>query len=160
MVLQVRNQQTQPCTRTIFTNGALILKIYSACSFADAKFSSGNFEKTSSASCLSRTHRALLRANLHISVFHACTTHPKVALLSSCTKASTTLQGKSKRLYLLLLFLWTTESGTFKRQSIFPECAVDFHDFQEQIRYSHNGRHVCKNQSMNQMFTLENLVRF
>ena len=32
-----------PQTQNIFTNGTLILKIYSACSFADTMFSSGNF---------------------------------------------------------------------------------------------------------------------
>ena len=36
-----------------------------------------------------------------------------------------------------------TESGTFERLSIFPECPIDFDDFPEQIRYSRNGRHVC-----------------
>ena len=35
-----------PQTRNIFTNGTLILKIYLACSFADAMFSSGNFGET------------------------------------------------------------------------------------------------------------------
>ena len=35
-----------PWTRNIFTNGALIPKIYSACSFADGMFSSENFGKT------------------------------------------------------------------------------------------------------------------
>ena len=36
-----------PRTRNIFTNGAMILKIYLACSFTDAMFSSGNFGETS-----------------------------------------------------------------------------------------------------------------
>ena len=68
-----------PLTRKIFTNGALVPKIYSACSFVDAMFSSGNFRETFFASCLLCMHRALPRANLHISVFRACTTHLKVA---------------------------------------------------------------------------------
>ena len=35
-----------PWTRNIFTNGALVPKIYSACSFMDVMFSSGNFRET------------------------------------------------------------------------------------------------------------------
>ena len=35
-----------PQTQNIFTNGTLIPKIYSACSFADAMFSSGNFQES------------------------------------------------------------------------------------------------------------------
>ena len=43
-----RLSHTFPRTQNIFTNGALIPKIYSACSFADAMFSLGNFGETSS----------------------------------------------------------------------------------------------------------------
>ena len=69
-----------PPTQDIFTNAILIPKIYLACSCVDAMFSSRNFGETFLfASCLSRTHRALPRANLHISVFRACTSCPKVA---------------------------------------------------------------------------------
>ena len=85
-----------PHTWDIFTNGALILKIYSACSFANGMFSSGNFEGTSSASCLSRKHKAFLRANLYISVFRACTTLQKVASVSSSPKVSATLRKNRK----------------------------------------------------------------
>ena len=92
-----------PCTQNIFTNGALIPKIYSACSFTGPTFSSGNFGETSSASCLLPTCRAFPRANLHISVFCACTTHPKVASVSSGTKASATLRKNWKGCVCLLL---------------------------------------------------------
>ena len=37
-----------------------------------------------------------------------------------------------------------TESGPFEGLSVFPERAIDFHDFQEQIQSSRNGRHVWK----------------
>ena len=94
-----------PQTRNIFTNGTLIPKIYTACSFADAMFSLWNFRKTFFASCLSRTRRALPKANLHISIFHACAMCPKVALVSSSTKTSATL-GENRKgcVCLLLLF--------------------------------------------------------
>ena len=97
-------------------------------------------EKLFFASCLSHMCRALPRANLHIPIFRACATRPKVAPVSS---------GKNRKghVCLLLLFSWMTESGTFERLSLFPGRLIDFHDFQEQIRYSHNGRHVWHDQS-------------
>ena len=49
--------------------------------------------------------KALPRANMHISVFRTCATHPKVALVSSGTKASATLWKHWKgHVCLLLLF--------------------------------------------------------
>ena len=101
----------------LFTNGILILKIYFACSFADAMFSSGNSGETSSASHLSHMHRALSRANPQISVLCAFTTHPKVALVSS---------GNRKGLFL---FVTNDKIHNFERLSIFPKCPIDFHDF-------------------------------
>ena len=53
-------------------------------------------EKLFFASCLSHTRRALPRANLHISVFCACASRPKVASVSSGTKASATLWKNQK----------------------------------------------------------------
>ena len=75
-----------PRTQNIFTNGALIPKSYSALSSVALMFSLGNFGATSSALCLSQRCGALLRTNLHISVFLS-----KVASVRSCTKASVTL---------------------------------------------------------------------
>ena len=69
---------------TFFTNGALIPKIYLAC--VDAMFFSGNFRETFFV-CFLCMHRALPRANLHVSIFCASVTRPKVALVSSSTKA-------------------------------------------------------------------------
>ena len=86
-----------------FTNGALIPKIYLASSFANAMFSSGNSRETLFASCLAHTCRALPRENLHISIFRACTTRPKVALVRSGTKASGALGGKSERSCLFVV---------------------------------------------------------
>ena len=126
-------------TWNIFMNGTLILTIYSTCSFTDAMFSSGNFGETFFAPCLSHTRRALLRGNLHISVFRACTSCPKVASESSGTKASATLWKIQKG---RVFFAWMRKSGTFERLSVFPERAIDFHDFQKQVRWSRNSRHV------------------
>ena len=62
-------------------------------------------EKHFFASCLSCTCRALPKANLHISIFCACASHPKVASVSSGTKASATLRENLKgHVCLLLLF--------------------------------------------------------
>ena len=105
-----------PWTRNIFTDGAPIPKIYSACSFTDAMFSSENFFFFFWAR-LSRMRRALPRANLHISIFHTRTKHPKVARLSSSTKASATLGEDQKGRVCLF--------------SVFPERPTDFDDFPE-----------------------------
>ena len=111
---------------------------------AASRIQSSLWELLNSALCLSHNCRALPRANLHISVFRACTMHPKVASVSSGTKALAALGGKSERLCLLFVS-WMTESGS---QNIWEairilEHPIDFHEFQEQIRYSHNSRHVC-----------------
>ena len=92
-----------PQTWNIFTNGTLIPKIYTACSFVDAMFSLGNSGETSFALRLSRRHRALPKANLHISIFHACATRPTVASVSSGTKASATPRENRKGCVCLLL---------------------------------------------------------
>ena len=68
-------------------------------------FSLGNFEETSSASCLSHAHRTLPSTNLHISVFHACTTHPKEVLVSTGSKSFSYSWKKSERSCLLRVFL-------------------------------------------------------
>ena len=52
-------------------------------------------------------------------------------------------QEKSKRQCLLFFFSWMKASETFERLSVFADRAIDFHDFQEQIRQRSNGRHVC-----------------
>ena len=94
-----------PHTRNILTNSTLIPKIYSACSFMDATFS--YLRETYSASCLSHMCRALPRANLHISVFHACAMCPKVATVSSGTKAFSYSQGKmGKAGFFLFCFVF------------------------------------------------------
>ena len=94
-----------PRTWNIFTNGTLILKIYSAYNFADVMFSSGNFVETFLRSCLSCMRRALPRANLHISIFCTCATHPKATSVSAGTKASATLGENQKgRVCSSLLF--------------------------------------------------------
>ena len=85
-----------PLHMNLFTNGVLILKIYFACSFADAMFSSGNFIKTLSASCLSCARRAFPRANLHISILSTCTMRPKVSSVSSSTNSFGYSQEKSR----------------------------------------------------------------
>ena len=62
-------------------------------------------EKHFFASCLLCTCWALPRAYLHISVFRACATRPKVASVSSGTKVSAILRKNWKgRVCLLLLF--------------------------------------------------------
>ena len=130
-----------PQTRNVFTNSALIPKIYLACSFADAMFSLGNFRETFFASCLSCTCRALPGAKLHISVFCACALCPKLASVRSGTKASATLwKNRKGQVCLMYFFSWIRESGTFERVSTFLERPIDF---QEQIQYSCNGRHAC-----------------
>ena len=54
-----------------------------------------------------------------------------------------TLQLLSWKIKKAFFFSWMTESRTFERLSILLERAIDFHDFQEQVWYSCNGRHVC-----------------
>ena len=121
---------TFPRTWNSLINGALILKIYLACSFADAMFSSGNFF----------TH---FREQICIFVFCTCALHPKLALVSSGTKTLPTLWKNWKcRVICCCAFSWRRESWTFERLSILLERPIDFDDFLEQIRYSCNGRHV------------------
>ena len=127
-----------PRTQNIFTNGALIPKIYSACSFADTMFFSGNFGET--LLCFT-SFKALPRENLHILVFQACAPRPKVASVSSSTKASATFWKNRKG--CVCLFFHDRASGTFERLSIFPEHPINYSDFKEQIRHSRNGRYVC-----------------
>ena len=59
-------------------------------------------EKLFFASCLSHTRRALPRANLHISIFHARAMCPKVASVSSGTNASATLGEMGKAVFVCL----------------------------------------------------------
>ena len=121
-----RLSHTFPRTRNIFTNGALIPMIYSACSCMDSMFSFGNFGETFFfASCLLHKRRALLRANLHISVFRACTLRPKVALVSSGTKASATLRKNQKGHVCLLLFFHEWENPElFRGYPYFPNALL------------------------------------
>ena len=78
------------------------------------------------------------------SVFHTHATRPKVTSESSSTNASATLGKNQKRSDCCHCFSRMTESGTFDRLSVFPECAIDFRDFLEQIQQSRNGGHVGK----------------
>ena len=111
------------CTQNIFTNGALI-PIYSA----------WNFGGTSSASRLSRTRTALQRVHLHYSSFVHVQHVPKLTSVSSDTITLATLGKNQKGRVCCSYSLQMTKSGTFEMLSLFPERAIDFHDFQEQIR--------------------------
>ena len=75
-----------PRTRNIFANGALISTIYSPCSFADVMFSSGNFGQTFFC-FVSFVHLQSNSESKSTYFYHACATHPKVALVNSSTKA-------------------------------------------------------------------------
>ena len=136
MALQVHDQYSAMLS---LTNGALILKIYLACNFTDALFSFRKFEETSSTSCLSRTGRALPRANLHISAYCACAMHPRVLRLVLAQKLPL-LSGKIRNaVSVCCCFSRMTDSGTFETPSILLECPTDVY---VQIRQSRNGRHV------------------
>ena len=91
-----------PRTWNIFTNGALILKIYWACSFADAMFSSGNFRKLFLL-CVFCAHTEHSREQICIYLFCACAMCPKVTSASSGTEASATLGENWKGCVCLLL---------------------------------------------------------
>ena len=121
---------------TFFTNGALVRMIHSACSFAMQRSFWELRRNFFFALCLSCTCRALPRVNLHISVFRTCAPRPRVALVSSSTKALATLWEKLERLCLLLFFFFINERiwNFRERLSVFPECPIDFDDFPEQIR--------------------------
>ena len=84
-----------------------------------------NFRETSFALCLSHMCRALLRANLHISVFYACATRPKVASVSSSTKRFGYSLEKSERLHLFV-FSQMTKNATLKGYSYFPNALLIF----------------------------------
>ena len=88
----------------------------------------GNFGQTASASCLLHTRRALPRLNLHYFCLSRMRNVSKVTSVSSGTNASDTL-GKNQKGSVCCCFSWMTESETFGRLSVFPECAIDFHDF-------------------------------
>ena len=107
-----------------------------------------NFEETFFCFVSFFTCRALPGANLHISVFHTCAPCPRVALVSSSTKALATLWKNWKGCVFFLFFFSINERiwNFRERLIVFLECPIDF-DFPEQIRYSRNSRHVCFNQS-------------
>ena len=142
-----------PLTQNIFVNSTPILKLYSAWSCADAMFPSGNFGETSSVLSQSCTCKAQPKTNLHISV--ACVPYLKLVSVSSSPKSSGYSLEKLERPCLLLLgfplvsllffffFFFTNDKiQNFENLSVFPECLIDFHDFQECIQYSRNCRHV------------------
>ena len=111
------------CTQNVFTNGVLI-PIYSACSFVETS------EKLLLL-CLSCMYRAILRVNLYYFCLSRMRNASKVTLVSS---GKTLCLGKNLKRSVCCCFSWMTESGTFERISVFPERAIDFHDFQQQIR--------------------------
>ena len=111
-----------PRIQNIFTNGAMIRKIYSACSFADVMFSSGNFGETSSASCLSCTRRATLRTNLHISVFLHMQKTSKSSFGKFPYKKPRPLSGKIRKLALVFCFFPHKWPNLGLRDRGYPYC--------------------------------------
>ena len=94
-----------PWTQNVFTNGALIPKIYSACSFADAMFSWGSFRETFSLHCVFRASTEHFQEQICIFLYFAPAQRvQKMALVSSGTKASVTLWENRKGHVCLLLF--------------------------------------------------------
>ena len=123
-----------PRTRNIFTNGALIPKIYSACSFEDAMFSSGNFGETSL--CFVSFAHVQSTSKSKSAYFYLLPLHnaSKSGFGKSWHKSFSYSQTKSEMLCLFgVVVSWMTESGTFERLSVFPERPIDFDDFPEQI---------------------------
>ena len=68
------------------------------------------------------------------SVFCTCAMCPKVTSASSSTDALATLGKKWKGSVCCCCFSRMTESVTLERLSVFPERAIDFYDFPEQIQ--------------------------
>ena len=131
--------------KTFFTNGTLIQTIYSACSFADAMFSSGNFRETVFLLCVFGTRTMHLQEQICIFLSFTMRTTSNSGFGKFQHKSFSNSLEKSERLCLfVLVFLWMRESGTLERLSIFLERPTDFDDFPEQILYSCNGRHVCR----------------
>ena len=105
MVLQVRDQYTQPWFPS-YTKCFYKMRPDSE-DLSSLHFHGCNvlFRKLQRNFCFVFFAHALPRANRHISVFCACATHPKVASVSSGTKASATLRENWKGwVCLLLLF--------------------------------------------------------
>ena len=80
-----------------------------------------------------------------ICIFYFCLSRmrnmSKIALVSSGTKLQ--LLRKNQRGHVLGCFFFINDKiQNSERLSIFPECPLDFHDFQEQIRYIRNGKHI------------------
>ena len=114
-------------TQNISANGALSSEAVFSLQLCGV-FSLGNFEETSSASCLSHAHRTLPSTNLHISVFHACTTHPKEVLVSTGSKSFSYSWKKSERSCLLRGFF-----GFFSPQITKFETLRSYPNFQNAL---------------------------
>ena len=121
-----RLSHTFPYIQNIFKNGALIPKIYSACSFMAPMFPLGNCEKTSSASCLSAQPRALLRANLHISVFCACATHSTSGFSKFQYKRFGDFREKSEKLSLFVVVFMNDTIQYFESYPYFQNTLMIF----------------------------------
>ena len=80
-------------------------------------------EKLFFPSCLSCMRRALLRANLHTSIFRTFAPHPKVASVSSGIKASATLW-KNRKGHVCLLFFHEWENPEVLRGYLYSRNAL------------------------------------
>ena len=108
-----------PRTQNIFTNGALIPKTYSTCSFADAMFSSGNFRETLV------LHR----------VFRARAEHfqEQICIFLSFAHAQCVQSGFSKFRHKTLATLGENQKGEWQNLELLRGYPY-FDDFPEQIQ--------------------------
>ena len=113
--------------------------IYSACSFMDATFSSGNFFLL----CFFRACAGHFQKQICILMSFVHVHHVQKWLRYVPAQKLQLLSGKIGKA-VFVVFSWMKESRTFERLSIVPKRPIDFDDFLEQICYSRNGRHVCK----------------
>ena len=109
-----RLSHTFPSTWNVFTYGAPILKIYSACSFMDIRCS------------LLETLEELRQ--LH--VFYACAEH----FWEQICMFLASMHAQSIRKWLGHFFFMNDKIQNSERLSIFPERPNDFNDFQESIQ--------------------------
>ena len=109
-----------PWTRNLFTNSALIPKIYLACSFADATFPSGNFRETffcfmsfAHAQSTSESKSAYFRLS------RMCTASQSGFGKFRYKSFSYPLE-KSERPSFCVVVSWTREFVNFERLSVIP----------------------------------------
>ena len=124
-----------PWTRNIFTNGTLILKIYSACSFADTMFSSGNFGEIFSCFMSFAHMQSTSKSKSAYFYLSHIWNMSKMGFGKFQHKSFSSTWKKSERPCLFVVVVsWMTEYGTFEQLPLFPECSIDFDDLPEQIR--------------------------